>query len=67
VSYEGLPRQGKAPFDRNNAAINGQSHEHQVSVGKTRSNGKSSKKGKGKQNPDGNFSKNPEKGFQRGK
>jgi len=64
VDNKGLPPQAKAASDKNNAEIKGQSKSHQTSVGRTRSPGKSSNKGKGKQNPENAFSKNAEKGFQ---
>jgi len=64
VNTASMGGQAKAAWNKNNAEIKGQSHAHQVSVGKTREDGKSSTKGKGKQNPQQNFSKNPEKGFQ---
>ncbi|KAJ3509712.1 hypothetical protein NLJ89_g5077 [Agrocybe chaxingu] len=65
VNNKGLPRQAKGAMNKNNAEIKGQSKSHQTSVGKTRTPGKSSGKGKGTQHAGKGFSKNSNKGFQR--
>ena len=67
VNRKGLSQQAKAAQRKNDAFIAGKPKAHQTSVGKTRTQGKSSQKGKGKRNKDQRFSKNPEKGFKRKK
>jgi len=59
VDKAGMDRHLKAATQRNDAEIKGTDHAHQVSVGKTATDGKSKGKGKGKQR-DGGPSKQPE-------